>query len=110
MAFDPIATKKGQREGCAMAVGATSFEVKACEVRYYGPHATIDGRVTGVVRVRIEERFMGNVSAYHLDLKVKADVGHVSSAQVRTALLAHAAHQLNRLKARHSDRLPIAAE
>lgn len=93
-----------------MAFGETSFEVKACEVRYYGPHATIAGRVTGVVRVRIEERFMGNVSDYHLDLKVKADVGSVSSAEVRTALLAHAAHQLNRLKARHSEKLPVAAE
>ena len=31
-------------------------------------------------------------------------------AEVRTALLAHAAHQLNRLKARHSDKLPVAAE
>lgn len=93
-----------------MALGETSFEVKACEVRYYGPHASIDGRVTGVVRVRIQERFMGNVTAYNLDLKVKADVGHVSSAEVRTALLAHAAHQLNRLKARHSEKLPVAAE
>lgn len=93
-----------------MALGATSFEVKACEVRYYGPHATIDGRVTGVVRVRIEECLMGNVTAYNLDLKVKADVGHVSSAEVRTALLAHAAHQLNRLKARHTEKLPVAAE
>lgn len=93
-----------------MAVGGTSFEVKACEVRYYGPHATLAGRVTGVVRVHIEEHFMGNVTQYHLDLKVKADVGHVASAQVRTALLAHAAHQLNRLKARHSDKLPMAAE
>ena len=93
-----------------MSSGGTSFEVKACEVRYYGPHATIAGRVTGLVRVHIEERFMGNVTKYHLDLKVKADVGHVPSAQVRTALLGHAAHQLNRLKARHSDKLPQAAE
>ena len=53
---------------------------------------------------------MGNVTKYHLDLKVKADVGHVSSGQVRTGLLAHAAHQLNRLKARHSEKLPMAAE
>lgn len=93
-----------------MAVGDNSFEVKGCEVRYYGPHKTIDGRVTGVVRVRIEERFMGNLTRYSLDLKVRADVGHVSSAEVRTALLTHAAHQLNRLKARHSDKLPMAAE
>ena len=57
-----------------------------------------------------EERFMGNASRYHLDLKVKADVGAVSAAEVRTALLAHAAHQLNRLKARHTDALPMAAE
>ena len=87
-----------------------SFEVKACEVRYYGPHREIAGRITGVVRVRIEERFMGNLSSYNLDLKVKADVGHVASNQVRTALLAHAAHQLNRLKSRHAYRAPIAAE
>jgi hypothetical protein len=87
-----------------------SFEVKACEVRYYGPHREIAGRITGVVRVSIEEQFMGNLSRYNLDLKVKADVGHVASKQVRTALLAHAAHQLNRLKARHSYHAPVAAE
>lgn len=91
-------------------MGGTSFEVKACEVRYYGPHATIAGRVTGIVRVHIEERFLGNLTKYHLDLKVKADVGHVASAEVRTALLAHAAHQLNKLKTRHLEKLPVAAE
>lgn len=93
-----------------MSHDGASFDVKACEVRYFGPHQTIQGRVTGVVRVKIEERFRGNVSLYNLDLKVKADVGYVSTPQVRTALLAHAAHQLNRLKARHTERLPIAAE
>ena len=93
-----------------MRAGKSSFDVRACELRYFGPHPTIDGRVTGVVRVQIEEHFMGNMTLYPLDLKVKADVGHVASDQVRTALLAHAAHQLNRLKARHSDKLPTAAE
>ena len=93
-----------------MSAEKSSFVVTACELRFYGPHRTIEGRVTGVVRVQIEERFMGNVTVYPLDLKVKADVGHVASDQVRTALLAHAAHQLNRLKARHSDKLPTAAE
>jgi hypothetical protein len=89
---------------------AASFDVKGCELRYYGPHRTIRGRITGVVRVIVEENFMGNLSRYHLDLKVKADVGFVSTAQVRTALLTHAAHQLNRLKSRHTDALPVAAE
>ncbi|MHA6690372.1 hypothetical protein [Devosia sp. A449] len=93
-----------------MSLGSANFEVKGCEVRYYGPHRAIAGRVTGVVRVRIEECFMGNVSRYHLDLKVKADVGAVSTPEVRTALLTHAAHQLNRLKSRHTDSLPMAAE
>lgn len=93
-----------------MTAGAASFEVKACEIAFYGPHPTIEGRVTGVVRVRIEEHFMGNISRYALDLKVKADVPNATADQVRTALLAHAAHQLNRLKARHSDRIPTAAE
>ncbi|HTO28476.1 MAG TPA: hypothetical protein VL017_07780 [Devosia sp.] len=93
-----------------MSSSGASFDVKGCEVRYYGPHKAIAGRVTGVVRVIIEERFMGNLSRYHLDLKVKADVGSVNAAEVRTALLAHAAHQLNRLKSRHSDKLPLAAE
>jgi hypothetical protein len=93
-----------------MSSSGASFDVKGCEVRYYGPHKSIAGRVTGVVRVIIEERFMGNLSRYHLDLKVKADVGSVSAGEVRTALLAHAAHQLNRLKSRHTDRLPLAAE
>lgn len=93
-----------------MSITNTSFDVKACEVRYYGPHRTIPGRVTGVVRVVVEERFMGNLSRYNLDLKVKADVGTVPTPQVRTALLRHAAHQLNRLKSRHTDKLLVAAE
>ena len=93
-----------------MAASGSSFEVKSCEVRYYGPHKTIPGRVTGVVRVGIEERFMGNLTHYSLDLKVKADVGHVASDALRTALLAHAAHQLNKLKTRHAEKLPTAAE
>ncbi|MDB5473299.1 MAG: hypothetical protein JWP99_602 [Devosia sp.] len=93
-----------------MSFEGNSFQVKSCEVRYYGPHRTINGRITGVVRVRIEERFMGNLTNYKLDLKVKADVGHVASTQVRTALLTHAAHQLNRLKSRHADRRAVAAE
>ncbi len=93
-----------------MSFDSASFEVRGCEVRYYGPHMTMAGRVTGIVRVQVEERFMGNMSRYHLDLKVKADVGNVSAGEVRAALLGHAAHQLNRLKSRHSDKLPIAAE
>jgi hypothetical protein len=93
-----------------MSSDGASFEVKGCEVRYYGPHQAIAGRIIGVVRVQIEEHFMGNTASYHLDLKVKADVGSVSAGETRTALLAHAAHQLNRLKARHSDKLPVAAE
>ena len=93
-----------------MSSTTTSFDVKSCVVSHYGPHPAIAGRVVGVVRVQIEERFMGNVTLYPLDLKVKADVGAVAPDVVRTALLAHAAHQLNRLKARHSDKLPTAAE
>jgi len=93
-------------------VQSTSFEVKACEVRYYGPHRIIPGRITGVVRVRIEECFMGNLSTYQLDLKVKADLGlgDAPSGEVRMALLAHAAHQLNRIKARHMEQHVVAAE
>lgn len=93
-----------------MAFGGNSFDVKGCEVRYYGPHKLIAGRITGVVRVMIEEQFMGNFARYPLDLKVRADVGSVPASEVRTALLAHAAHQLNKLKARHTDKLPVAAE
>jgi len=93
-----------------MSSDGASFEVKGCEVRYYGPHQTIAGRITGVVRVRIEEHFMGNVASYHLDLKVKADIGTASTTEVRSALLTHAARQLSRLKARHTDKLPVAAE
>ncbi|ODT64833.1 MAG: hypothetical protein ABS75_33935 [Pelagibacterium sp. SCN 63-23] len=87
-----------------------SFEVLHCQLLHFGPHPTLPGRVSGAVRVRIRERFMGNATEYWLDLKVKADCGHVPHEQVRTALLSHAAHQLNRLKARHSDKLPAAAE
>lgn len=87
-----------------------SFEVLACQLMHFGPHAIIAGRMTGVVRVRIREQFQGNVTEYSLDLPVRADCGKVPHEQVRTALLTHAAHQLNKLKARHSDPLPAAAE
>ncbi len=86
-----------------------TFEVLACQLMHFGPRATIDGRMTGVVRVRIREQFQGNVTEYGLDLPVRADCGKVPHEKVRTALLTHAAHQLNKLKARHSDRLPAAA-
>jgi hypothetical protein len=89
---------------------ASSFDVKSCELRHFGPHRAISGRVVGLVRVRIEERFMGNLSAYNLDLKVKADAGNRPYNEVRSALLGHAAHQLNRLKARHSTPVAVAAE
>ena len=85
-----------------MQMGQTDFDVKSCELRYFGPHTAIPGRITGVVRVGIEERFMGTFSRYNLDLKVKADVGAKPFPEVRSALLAHAAQQLNRLKARHA--------
>jgi hypothetical protein len=90
--------------------GAMSFEVIGCQLLHFGPHRTIKGRLTGTVRVRIREGFMGNVTEYGLNLPVKADCGTVPHEQARTALLAHAAHQLNRLKARHVAHLPAAAE
>ena len=79
-----------------------SFEVKSCEVLYYGPHRAIAGRMTGVVRVKIHEQFMGTMTDYSLDLKVRAETGFRPSAEVRSALLAHAARQLNKLKERHT--------
>lgn len=87
-----------------------SFEVVACQLLHFGPHRTIQGRVTGAVRVRIRESLLGNPTEYELDLPVKADCGFVPHEQTRTALLTHAAHQLNRLKARHATALPAAAE
>ncbi|QQR40429.1 hypothetical protein [Devosia rhizoryzae] len=87
-----------------------SFEVIGCQLLHFGPHKAIANRITGAVRVRIREYLLGNVTEYSLDLKVKADCGHVPHEQVRTALLAHAAHQLNKLKSRHVDKLPVAAE
>lgn len=88
-----------------------SFEIKDCRLLYFGPHSTIKGRVTGVVRVKISEVFLGNTSLYSLDLKVRAETGTgLPAPEVRTALLAHAAHQLNRLKARRQAPPAIAAE
>lgn len=87
-----------------------SFEVIGCQLLHFGPHRTIPHRITGAVRVRIRETFLSNKTEYALDLPVKADCGHVPHEKVRTALLSHAAHQLNKLKARHSDKLPAAAE
>lgn len=87
-----------------------SFEVIGCQIMHFGPHRAIPGRVTGVVRVRIREGFMGTTTEYSLDLKVKADCNYATSDKVRQSLLAHAAHQLNKLKTRHSEKLPAAAE
>jgi len=87
-----------------------AFDIKSCQLLHFGPHPAIPGRVTGVVRVRIGEDFLGTRTDYTLDLKVKADIGVTTSDQVRHALLAHAARQLNKLKLRHQQRLPVAAE
>ncbi|SMQ65699.1 hypothetical protein SAMN06295905_1291 [Devosia lucknowensis] len=87
-----------------------SFEVVRCQLLHFGPHRTIKGRLTGAVRVRIRESLMGNLTEYDLDLPVKSDCGIVPHEQARTALLTHAAHQLNKLKARHTSHLPVAAE
>ena len=87
-----------------------SFEVIGCQLLHYGPHKAIANRMTGAVRVRIREVMLGNVTEYSLDLPVKADCGQVPHEQVRTALLSHAAHQLNKLKSRHGGKLPVAAE
>ena len=85
-----------------MGASKMSFEVKSCEVLYYGPHRAIAGRMTGVVRVKIHEKFMGTETDYSLDLKVRAETGFKPSSEVKSALLAHAARQLNKLKERHS--------
>ncbi|MBD8064436.1 hypothetical protein IC608_02980 [Devosia sp. PTR5] len=87
-----------------------SFEVISCQLMHYGPHRTMPQRVDGSVRVRVRETFMGTTTEYVLDLKVKADCGRAPHEEVRTALLTHAAQQLNKLKARHSEKLPVAAE
>ncbi|MDB5623018.1 MAG: hypothetical protein JWR39_1581, partial [Devosia sp.] len=39
---------------------------------------------------------------FTLDLKCRAEIGMAPSAEIRTALLSHAAHQLNRIKERHA--------
>lgn len=87
-----------------------SFEVISCQLLHASPHKLIAGRVTGKVRVRIRESFMGNDTEYGLDLPVKADCLGSSPDSVRTALLSHAARQLNKLKSRHQSHLPMAAE
>lgn len=87
-----------------------SFEVKTCQLLHFGPHRAIRGRTVGAVRVKICETLLGNETTYTLDLKVKADVGTVSSDELRHALLGHAARQLNKLKLRHTALLPVAAE
>jgi len=87
-----------------------SFDIKSCQLLHFGPHSAIPGRVTGVVRVRISEEFLGTHTDYTLDLKVKADIGAASSEAVRHALISHAARQLNKLKLRHQQRLAVAAE
>lgn len=87
-----------------------SFDVISCQLLHASPHKLIAGRVTGKVRVRIRESFMGNNTEYGLDLPVKADCPDASSEIVRTALLSHAARQLNKLKTRHQSHLPLAAE
>jgi len=87
-----------------------SFEITACHLLHFGDDKVIPGRVRGVVRVGIRETFMGNVSSYSLDLKVRAECKGLQAEAIRSALLAHAAHQLNRLKLRHDARTQLAAE
>lgn len=87
-----------------------SFEVVSCQLLHFGPHRTMPKRMQGAVRVRINEVILGNPINYALDLKVRADCGQASHEKVRTALLAHAAHQLNRMKSRRMSALPVAAE
>ncbi|MBK1793507.1 hypothetical protein JHL21_03225 [Devosia sp. WQ 349] len=87
-----------------------SFDVISCQLLHASPHRAIAGRVTGKVRVRIRESFMGNDTEYGLDLPVKADCANASSEIVRTALLGHAARQLNKLKSRHQSNQRMAAE
>ncbi len=87
-----------------------SFEVTACHLVHFGADKVIAGRVRGVVRVGIRETFMGNTTNYSLDLKVRAECEGFSQEATRSALLAHAAHQLNRLKVRHDAHAPMAAE
>jgi hypothetical protein len=78
-----------------------SFDVKSCQLLYFGPHRTLRNRIIGTVRVHIAEDFLGTRTDYVLDLKVKAETGLAKSDVVRQALLAHAARQLNKLKLRH---------
>ena len=85
-----------------------SFEVKSCVVLHYSPHRAIIGRMTGVVRVKIREEFMGTLTDYSLDLKVRAETGFRPAAEVKSALLAHAARQLNKIKDRHANALVAA--
>lgn len=87
-----------------------SFEITACQLIHFGDDKVIPGRVRGVVRVGISETFMGHRTDYSLDLKVKADCGGVAPDEKRNALLAHAAHQLSKLKSRHEAYTPVAAE
>ena len=87
-----------------------AFEITACQLVHFGDDKVIPGRVRGVVRVGIRESFMGNLTDYTLDLKVKADCGDVPPDAKQNALLAHAAHQLAKLKARHEAYTPMAAE
>ncbi|WP_156458052.1 hypothetical protein [Devosia epidermidihirudinis] len=93
-----------------MSREGNAFDVKSCVISHFGPHRSMPGRVTGVVRVEIEEQFMGNLTRYTLDLKVRTDIGEASDAEIRTALLSHAAHQLNKLKSRLVEHMPVAAE
>lgn len=79
-----------------------SFEIKACQVLHFGPHRVIAGRITGMVRVRIHEQFMGTDTDYSLDLKVRAETSATSPAEVKNALLAHAARQLSKIRDRHA--------
>ena len=98
-------------KGGTVGKAVMSFDIKSCQLLHFGPHTAIPGRVTGVVRVKIAEEFLGTHTNYTLDLKVKADIGTASSEAVRHALLGHAARQLNKLKTRHQQRLTaVAAE
>ncbi len=74
-----------------------TFEIKECTLGDVAPHATIRGRTKGNVKVRLQETQPGSTFDHNLTLRVWADVvDGASASEIRTQLLAKAAHILNR--------------
>jgi hypothetical protein len=74
-----------------------AFEIKECTLEDIKPHPTLLGRTVGKVKVKLRETRANETFDHDLVLKVWASTrAGMTEAQIKTALLARAAHILRK--------------